>query len=103
MAVPVVIEYRLGSVEYVRAEVSSKTRTGAQLAALTVEMAFPLKGVQPVTGDWGAAAWEASPGANKAVARRLRTHSVVGTFDVYTRHTDTPEVPIKSAGQIRVK
>lgn len=97
------IEYRLGSVEFVRAEISSKIRTGAQLAALPVEMAFVEKGMQPSGPDWGAAAWEANPGPNKAAARRIRTHSVAGTFDVYTRHTDNPEIPIKFAGQIKVK
>lgn len=96
------IEVRLGSTEYVRAEVTSKIRTGAQLAAFPVEIAVTAKGVKPVTGDWVAGAWEASPGANKAVARRVYTFATAGIQDVYTRHTDNPEVPIKFAGQYKV-
>lgn len=103
MAVVPPIEYQLGSEEFVRAEVTSKLRTGAQLAALPVEVARVPAGTKPTSGDWGAGAWEANPGNNKAVARRLFTYDELGRFDIYTRHTDNPEVPIKLAGSILVK
>ena len=97
------IPYSLDTEEFVRAEVSSKVRTGAQLVALPVELALVPRGSKPGVGDWGAGAWEAGPGANKAVARRLYTLSTAGQFDVYTRHTDNPEVPIKFAGTVLVR
>ncbi len=98
----VVVEYRLNSREFARAEVTSKTRTGAQLVTFPVEMAIVPKGEDPL-GQYEAAAWEASPGTNKAVARLIHDWDELGTFDVHVRWTDTPETPVKGAGFVKVK
>lgn len=98
------IEYRINTVEFVRAEVSSKIRTGAQLVLLPIEIAIVAKGVTvPTAGAWAAGVWEAGPGANKAIARRVFTFTTAGQFWVYTRHTDAPETSIKFAGAVMVK
>jgi len=97
------IQYRLGSVEYVRAKLTSKTRTGAQIAAGTVKMALMPAGTDPASGDFALAAWELNPGTNYAIARILWTFNVAGKFDVFLQYTDSPETPIKLAGRVQVR
>jgi hypothetical protein len=101
--VPDLIEYRLNTQELVRARVSDKVLTGVQLAADPVAIAVVAKGATPAAGDFQVATWVTPPEPNAAIAERLYVLTEAGTFDVYTKVTDTTEVPIKLAGQIRVK
>lgn len=97
------IEYALGTVERVRCEISSKTRTGAELVTLDVELAIIPFGQTPGDGDWQPAVWESVPGANKAVARLVHTFDETGKLGVHSRLDDSPELVIKHAGSIMVR
>jgi hypothetical protein len=73
-----------------------------------VAMAFPLPGVDPQTGDWKAGSWETiagirprynlrclvGPGGTIALSR--------GTYDIWARVTDSPEVVVQKVGAIRI-
>lgn len=74
-----------------------------------VEMAFPLTGVDPVSGDWKAAAWDTDasttpptyiaqclvgPGGTIALAK--------GTYDIWVKVTDSPEIPALQAEHLYV-
>lgn len=74
--------------------------------ALVVELAFPLKDVDPVTGDWKTGSWESAnarywarllvgPGSTFGALAR-------GDYDVWVRVTATPEVPAMKAGRLQV-
>lgn len=97
--------------EYVRVPVSAKT-AGADVnpTSDTVVMAFTaIPGVDPVGGDWKTSSWETDatttpstyyarcligPGGTIALA--------VGSYQVWVKVTDSPEVPVKRAGVLVV-
>jgi hypothetical protein len=98
------------SVEYVKVPVSAEESGAAvDITADVVEMAFPLQDVAPVSGDWETAAWEtdATTTPDTYLARCLvgpggAATLVVGTYDVYVRVTDTPEVVVRRAGNLKI-
>ena len=98
------------SKEYVRVEVRAKL-AGAVVNVSTdvVEMAFPAAKVDPVSGDWKTATWEVdtTTDPDRYFARCLvgtgGTVSLAdGLYDVWVRVTDSPEMPVKKAGQLVV-
>jgi hypothetical protein len=98
------------SLEYVRVPVQA-TENGVlvNISGDSVQMAFPATGVAPVTGDWKGASWETDPTVvpNVYFARCLvgPGGAVVlgaGTYDVWLKITDNPEIPTRKAGQVRV-
>jgi hypothetical protein len=72
----------------------------------TVEVAFKAPGVDPAGPDWHAASWET---AGTAFYARLLVGPVgglvlaAGTYKMWVRITDAPEVPVLEApGTVRV-
>lgn len=98
------------STEYVRVPIAA-TSSGATVDPTgdTVQMAFPVHGVDPVNADWKAASWEtdATITPHAYYARCLVGPSQVvlaaGTYDVWVKVTDNPEIPARLAGQLQVK
>lgn len=97
------------SIEYVRVPVSIR-ENGVWLnpTADTVELAFPVEGTAPVSGDWHAATWETdtttTPDSYFARAL-LGTGNFVltaGIRDVWVRVTDNPELPVRRAGNVEI-
>lgn len=102
------MELSVLSTEYVKVSVSAFV--GGQYidpSGDTVQMAFPLKGVDPVSGDWKAASWE-TVDATTHNARCLvgPAGGVIqlakGAYEVWVKITDSPEVPAKNAGFLRI-
>jgi hypothetical protein len=93
------------SVEYVEVPVAF-TVAGVVTSPTgdTVQLAFPLAGVDPVGGDWVSGSWEA--GGPPYIARTLvGTGGKVlakGNYDIWVKVTDSPEVPAKKAGFLKV-
>jgi hypothetical protein len=100
------------STEYVLVAVSAR-ENGALIdpTSDTVQMAFPVHGVAPVSGDFKSASWETDATVTPAVhyARCLVGPGVgaavaltVGDYEVWVRIVDTPEVPVRRAGRLHV-
>jgi hypothetical protein len=94
------------SLEYVRVSVDA-TREGVAYdpSSDPVELAFLVGGAVPGDSDWLAAEWELVGGF--AFARLLvgpgGGHVLpVGTYSVWVKVTDDPEVPVKRAGVVVV-
>jgi hypothetical protein len=97
------------SKEYVRVPVSA-TESGQPVDPTgdTVEMAFKTSG-EPSGGDWKAASWETDNSVSPVVyyARCLvgpggTVTLADGTYDVYVRVTDSPEIPVTNVGKLVV-
>jgi hypothetical protein len=98
------------SLEYVRVPVFAK-EAGVVVNPTTdaVVMAFKSDGTEPVTNDWKASTWETDSTTTPATyyARCLvGTGGTValtdGTYDVWVRVTDSPEIPVRKAGRLVV-
>ena len=94
------------SKEYVRVRVSAR-EDGVVVnpTADTVEMAFTLLDAAPVGGDWKTAEWETDATTNPDTyyARCLvgpggTVTLAAGTYRIWVRVTDAPEVPVKRSG-----
>lgn len=92
------------STEYVKVAVFA-TKAGQVInpTSDTVQMAFT--NAPPQVGDWKAASWETA--APSYLARCLVGPSgtitlAPGTYDVWVKVTDIPEVPVKNAGRLDV-
>lgn len=96
------VEYAQNTVEPLRVEITSRTRTGVQLTYLGVELAVTVAGVEPASGDWNIATWEQTPGPRFAIARVLYTFGTRGRFQVHSRLSEAPQSIIKHAGLIQV-
>lgn len=72
-----------------------------------VEIAFKSPGVDPVAPDWAMGSWE-TVGTSGYYARLLvgpgpgGLNLAVGTYDMWIRVTDNPEIPVMQAGPLRV-
>jgi hypothetical protein len=92
------------STEYVKVAVfATKNGQVVNPTSDTVQMAFT--NAPPQTGDWKAASWETA--APSYFARCLVGPSGViqlapGTYDVWVKVTDIPEIPVKNAGRLDV-
>jgi hypothetical protein len=95
------------STEYLRVPVSARS-SGAWVNPTSdvVALALPYRGVVPVSGDWKAATWETDSTTTPATyyARLLvgpgGTAYQAGTFDVFVKVTDNPEIPVLLAGEV---
>lgn len=86
------------SVEYVKVPVT--TPAGVTITSQPVSIAVVADTARPVTGDWKTATW------NGNVAQTLVGPGVLaltpGNYKVWVKVTDSPEVPVLSAGTITV-
>lgn len=91
------------STEYVETVVTSLVDPTGDV----VQLALPTHDTVPVTGDWKTGVWRTAtingvttryagllvgPGANVYTA---------GVYDLWVKITDSPEVPVTQAGQVR--
>lgn len=98
------------SLEYVKVPVAARESGAAiDITSDVVEMAFTLQDVAPLSGDWEAAAWEtdATTTPDTYLARCLVGPSgtatlTAGTYDVWVRVTDTPEIVARKAGNLEI-
>jgi len=97
------------SLEYVHVAVGAAFGTAIDPTADTVQMAFPVHGVAPVTGDWKSANWLADSTLSPSVyyARCLvgtggTIALIAGDYDVYLKITDNPEIPVRLVGRLSV-
>jgi hypothetical protein len=86
--------------------VATKNGTSYNPTGDVVEVAFKTPGVDPAGPDWHAASWET---AGTAYYARLLVGPVgglvlaVGTYRMWIRITDAPEVPVLEApGTVRI-
>lgn len=72
-----------------------------------VSIAFLPNGVTPASGDWHAATWQTFGGAHYAVCLVGPANGGVvlasGTWTVWTKVTDSPEVPVMLSGYLNIK
>ena len=94
------------SLEHVLARVSAR-KNGAVVNPTTdtVQMAFTTAEAEPVGGDWKAATWETDsatePDTYYAVCLVGPGGTVTladGTYRMWVKVTDSPEIPVKKAG-----
>lgn len=82
--------------------------SGAVLSGDSVEMAFPAAGAAPASGDWKPATWltvtATTPDTYYArclVGPAGTVTLTAGSYDVWVRVTDSPEVPVlRAPGQL---
>jgi hypothetical protein len=105
-----VLQQSTASTEYVRVPIAARS-AGADVDPTgdTVVMAF-LTGVgPPVSGDWKTASWDTD---STTTPPTYRAQCLVGpagavtltaaVYSVWVKVTDSPEVPVKRAGQIKI-
>lgn len=87
--------------------VATKNGTSYNPTGDVVEIAFKLPGVDPTAPDWHAASWETA--GTSYYARLLVGPAgglvlTVGTYKMWIRITDSPEVPVLEApGTVRIQ
>lgn len=90
------------SVEYARVKLSADVTLGTQ----TVQMAFLTSSTaEPTGGDWQAATWLGDAGTTRHAGVLVGPGAFVlteGEWWVWWRITDTPEVPARRGGRIRI-
>lgn len=103
------LEFTTASLEYVPVQVTA-TKSGAVYdpTSDTVQMAFVAGTVTttPASLTFYTASWDTANGAYYALCLVGPSPGVValtaGIWTVYVKVTDSPEVPVKNAGQIRM-
>jgi hypothetical protein len=90
------------SVEYARVRIIANVDLGSQL----VEIAFVgSRTTEPVSGDWVTASWLGSTGTTREAGVLVGPGAHVlaeGTWYLWFRLTDSPEVPARYAGTLRI-
>lgn len=108
MASPLTIP--TGSLEYVRVPVYAEA-AGAQVDPTgdTVQMAFMPGSQTPEAGDWKSATWDSDTSTTPATYRAqclIGPSGTVtlnrGTYTVWVKITDSPEVPVRPVGSLKV-
>jgi hypothetical protein len=108
MARPLVIP--VGSLEYVRVPVYA-TSSGAQVNPTgdVVQMAFLPGSQAPESGDWKTASWDTDATTTPTTYRArclvgpAGTVTLTrGTYTVWVKITDSPEVPVRAVGSLKV-
>lgn len=97
------------SLEYVLVPVKA-TVSGAPIDISTdvVKMAFVAPGMAPVTGDWKTSDWETEPSSPKTYLARCLVGPggtvtlAAGSFDIYVKVTDAPEIPARKVDTLVV-
>lgn len=100
--------------EYVRIWVQA-TKNGAVYnpTTATVAVAFTLGGVDPVTADWTAGAWETDTDVPGTPSTRYYVVLLVGPgtsgkvlaegiWSVWVKITDSPEIPVRNVGTLTI-
>lgn len=99
------LEILSGSIEYVRTEiVVSKEGASYNPTADQVDFAFVAAGDDVDTASWTTGSWETA--AARFYARCLVGADVVlpeGTYSVYVKVSDAPEIPLKYVGQLAMR
>lgn len=96
------------STEYVKVPVSVLVNGQyVDISSDAVQMAFPVRGVDPITGDWKTAIWESVDSTTYAACCLVgpvggTIQLAKGAYDVWVKVTDSPEVPAKKAGFLRI-
>ena len=98
------------SLEYVLVPVSAKENgVAVDISGDVVALAFTLQDVAPLSGDWEAATWEtdATTTPDTYLAKCLvgpggAATLSAGTYDVYVKVTDSPEIMVRKAGNLEV-
>jgi hypothetical protein len=94
------------SLEYVNVRVTAKlVKTAYNPTTKPVDMAFVSTSSSPADDDWNTAEWETVDGEYiaKCLVGPTGTRSLdPGTYAVYVRVTDDPEVPVIYAGVLEV-
>lgn len=80
--------------EYISVPVSA---SGLDISTDPVELAF-MQDVEPTDADWVAADWVA--GAARVLIGAAGVVLLPGTYTVWVRITDNPEVPVLQAGEL---
>ena len=101
------IEISTGTEEYVRVAISA-TKSGVAYdpTGQTVEMSFVASGFgeSVATAIWHTGVWTTESGVYYAMCLVGDTFTLsAGTYAVFVRITDDPEIPIKHAGYLRVR
>ncbi len=105
-----VLEISVLSLSYVKAQVRAR-QSGAAVdpTGYTVQAAFTAPGTDPVSGDWKSAGWETDAGPTPDIyyARCLvgpggAVALTVGTYEMHLKITATPEIPVITAGPLKV-
>lgn len=72
----------------------------------TVQLAFTTIGATPTTGDWHTGSWDIAPGNNTYLAQVLVGPAGVaiakGTYQVWVKVTDNPEIPVVQTGTVTI-
>jgi hypothetical protein len=98
------------SLEYVRVPMAAE-KSGAAYDPTgdTVVMAFISGSAAPTSGDWKTASWDADASTYPPTYRAQclvgpggTVTLAAGVWSVWVKVTDSPEVPVKRAGQIKV-
>lgn len=98
------------SLAYVLVPIATK-QSGVDVdpTSTTVEMAFTNEGTAPVSGDWKTGSWETDSSQFVPIYYARCLVGPAGTvtltaqvWDCYVRITDSPEIPVMPAGQIRI-
>ncbi len=103
-------EISTASLEYVRVRVAA-TSSGAAVNPTgdSVSMAFLATNAAPVSGDWKTATWDTDPTTTPVTYRAQclvgpsgTVTLAAGTYTVWVKVTDSPEVAVKRCGQVKV-
>lgn len=99
------------STEYIRVPMASE-RSGAPYDPTgdTVQMAFLTGAGPPESGDWKTASWDTDSTTYPPTYRAQcligpaggTVTLTAGVYSVWVKVTDSPEVPVKRAGQIKI-
>lgn len=98
------------SLEYVRVPMSAESAGAAvNPTGDTVQMAFLAGSGPPAGGDWKTASWDTDAttypptySAQCLVGPSGTVTLAAGIYSVWVKVTDSPEVPVKRAGQMKV-
>ena len=98
------------SLQYVQAAVTA-TVAGAAYnpTADTVQFAFTANGVQPGTSDWKTGSWDGTnPRPNGSYVAQCLVGPggaialTTGTYTVWIKVTDSPEIPVINVGLLKI-
>ncbi len=96
------IRIPVSSAEYLKVTVTADVSLSAQAVSIAV---IPAR-TRPETGDWISATWMGSAGTtrNAAILIGPGTSNVypLGTYDVWVKVGDTPEIPTDDAGRLTI-
>lgn len=87
------------SVEYIKVPVTPPS--GVTISAQVVEIAVVAQTSRPITTDWRSATWVGTNIAQVLIGPG-QLQLAAGTYNVWVRVTDVPEIPVLIAGTITV-